>query len=296
MPSIGMVGVNTSHADQFLRILNGTDGEPALVDGCPVTMLWGRDDDARVRELAGRHGVAETVADSAAMLGHVDGVLIIDDTGLGAMHAELATPFLEAGVPTFIDKPMALSWADARRLFDTAAQHGAPLFSASALAFAVERQAFQTELDRIGALSSLVSVGPGEWFNYGVHAVEMLLAVTDARPVRVHRHAYPERDIVVIDLADGPAAVVETLRDAAYLFHLTAYGADGHASMEIADALGFYTGEMRAFAEMVRTGTVPVPAERTLDVLAIVEAGERSVERGEAIDISEITEMTGATS
>lgn len=290
--TIGMVGVNTSHADQFLRILNGTNGEPALVDDCRVTMIWGRDDDARVAELAERHGIETTVADPAAMIGQVDGVLIIDDTGLGAKHAELAAPFLEAGMATFIDKPMALSWADAKRLFDTAEEHGAPLFSASALAFAVERKPFQAELDRIGALSSLVSVGPGEWFNYGVHAVEMLLTVTDARPVRVHRHAYPERDVVVIDLSDGPAAVVETLRDAAYVFHLTAYGEEGHASMEVEDALGFYTGEMRAFAEMVRTGTPPIPASRTLDVLAILEAGERSAERGEAVEIAEIAGVT----
>ena len=138
----------------------------------------------------------------------------------------------------------------------------------------------------------MISVGPGDWFYYGVHAVEMLLTVTDARPVRVHRHAYPERDVVVIDLADGPAAVVETLRDAAYVFHLTAFGAEGHASMEVEDALGFYRAEMQAFAAMVRTGTPPIPPSRTLDVLAILEAGNRSTERGEAVEIAEITKVT----
>jgi predicted dehydrogenase len=62
--------------------------------------------------------------------------------------------------------------------------------------------------------------------------------------------------------------------------------------MEVEDALGFYTGEMRAFAEMVRTGASPVPASRTLDVLAILEAGNRSAERGEAVEIAEITGAT----
>lgn len=289
MASIGMVGVNTSHADQFLRILNGKEGEQPLVDDHPVTMIWGKDDPTRVQELAGRHGVPNTVSEPKVMIGEVDGVLVIDDTGLGAMHAELAMPFLEAGIPTFIDKPMALSWADANRLFDTAERHGAPLFSASALAFAIEREAFQADLDRIGALSSVVSVGPGEWFNYGVHAVEMLGTVVDARATKVHRHAYPERDIAVVEYDIGPSAVVETLRDAAYVFHLTAYGAEGHASMEVKDALGFYTNTMRKFAEMVRTGTAPIPASQTLDVLAILEAGNRSAERGEAVDIGEIT-------
>jgi predicted dehydrogenase len=287
-----MVGVNTSHADQFLRILNGRDGEQPLVKDHAVTVLWGRDDDARVKELAERHGVPATASEPTEMIGQVDGVLIIDDTGLGAHHAELAMPFLEAGVPTFIDKPMALSWADAKQLVDTAKRHGTPLFSASALAFAVERDAFQPELDRIGALSSVVSVGPGEWFNYGVHAVEMLGTVVSARATRVHRHAYTQRDIAIVEYDNGPSAVVETLRDAAYVFHLTAYGANGHASMEVSDALGFYTNTMRRFAEMVDSGTAPIPASQTLDVLAILEAGERSAARGEAIEISEITGET----
>ncbi|HYH12331.1 MAG TPA: Gfo/Idh/MocA family oxidoreductase, partial [Thermomicrobiales bacterium] len=286
--SIGMVGVNTSHADQFLRILNGSEREPALVDNSPVIAIWGNDDPTRVQELAGRHGVPELVTDPTEMIGKVDGVLIIDDTGGGESHPELAMPFLEAGVPTFIDKPMALSWEAANRLFETAEQHGAPLFSASALAFAVEREAFQAELDRIGTLSSVMSVGPGDWFYYGVHAVEMLGTVVNAPATRVHRHAYPDRDIVIVEYDGGPSAVVETLRDAAYVFHLTAYGAEGHASMEVQDALGFYTNTMRKFAEMVRTGTAPIPAGQTLDVLAILEAGNRSAERGAAVDISEI--------
>ncbi|MDQ4045696.1 MAG: Gfo/Idh/MocA family oxidoreductase [Chloroflexota bacterium] len=289
MPSVGMVGVNTSHADQFLRILNGSEQEPAIIDDTPVTMLWGRDDADRVRELTGRHGVPITVGDPDEMIGKVDGVLIIDDTGGGEHHPELAMPFLEAGIPTFIDKPMALSWQAAKKLFDTAARHGAPLFSASALAFAEERKPFQGELDRIGALSSVVSVGPGDWYYYGIHAVEMLGTVVDARATSVQRFAYPERDIAVVEYDNGPSAVVETLRDAAYVFHLTAYGADGHASMEVQDALGFYSNQMRAFADMLRTGNAPIPPEQTLDVLAILEAGVRSVERGEAVNIREIT-------
>lgn len=289
MTSIGMIGVNTSHADQFLRLLNGTNDTPALIDDSPVTMIWGREDTERVEHLARHHGVPTVARAPGELIGEVDGVLIIDDTDGGAFHAELAMPFLEAGVPTFIDKPMALTWQDANALFTTALRHDAPLFSSSALAFASERKPFQAELDRIGTLSSIVSVGPGDWYYYGVHAVEMLGTVTKARAQRVHRFAYAQRDVVVVEYSDGPSAVVQTLRDAAYVFHLTAYGAEGHASMDVSDAEGFYGNQMQAFVEMVRTETAPIPPEQTLDVLAILEAGVRSAERGEAVEISEIT-------
>jgi hypothetical protein len=91
---------------------------------------------------------------------------------------------------------------------------------------------------------------------------------------------------------DSPVTIRWGSDDDAYVFHLTACGAKGHASMEISDALGFYSGEMRAFAEMVRTGMPPIPAARTLDVLAILKAGERSAERGEGVEIAEIAGVT----
>jgi predicted dehydrogenase len=53
-----------------------------------------------------------------------DGVLIATPS---ATHAEVAIPFIEAGVPTFIEKPMATTVADATRVRDAALRSGAPV-------------------------------------------------------------------------------------------------------------------------------------------------------------------------
>ena len=78
------------------------------------------------------------------------------------------------------------------------------------------------------------------------------------------------------------------LRDAAYIFHLTAFGADGFASAHIQDAMGFYTNTMQAFATMAETGVAPLQRDQTLEVIAILEAGNRSAERGERVKLAEI--------
>src|SRR5699024_1700841 len=106
--------------------------------------------------------------------------LIIDDTGGGETHADLARPFIEAGMPVFIDKPMTTVYADAVALFDLAEKHNAPLMSSSALRFPVELD--RDAIDACGTLSSILTVGPEEWFYYGVHVVELLGAVTNDRP------------------------------------------------------------------------------------------------------------------
>ncbi|MBA2247324.1 MAG: Gfo/Idh/MocA family oxidoreductase [Chloroflexia bacterium] len=287
MIRIGLVGVNTSHADAFSRIFNGSADEAPRLESGKVVSIWGGDPE-RVATLAANHWIETTVSDPAEMIGAVDAVLIVDDTGGGALHDELARPFLMAGLPVFVDKPMTTAYPDAVALFDLAEAHSAPLLSCSALRFAVEIEAAKNGLAAVGTLSSIVSVGPGDWFYYGVHAVELLGVVAGTGASWVHRHALPNKDITVIGYEDGPAAVVETLRDAAYVFHLTAFGADGFTSVHVQDAMGFYTNTMRAFATMAETGVAPLHREQTLEVIAILEAGNRSAERGERVELMEI--------
>lgn len=45
-----------------------------------------------------------------------------------ATHAELALPYLERGLPTFIEKPLAISISEAERIAATARRSGAPVF------------------------------------------------------------------------------------------------------------------------------------------------------------------------
>jgi predicted dehydrogenase len=55
----------------------------------------------------------------------LDGVLIATQS---ANHADAALPYLEAGVATFIEKPMATTVSDAGRMRDAARRSGAPVF------------------------------------------------------------------------------------------------------------------------------------------------------------------------
>ena len=54
----------------------------------------------------------------------LDGVLIAT---LSTTHAEVALPYIEAGIATFIEKPMTTSVADAQRLVAAANRSGAPV-------------------------------------------------------------------------------------------------------------------------------------------------------------------------
>lgn len=292
MKTIGLVGVNTFHAQAFTRIFNGSAEEGPRIEGARITHVWAGAHPERLAELEGMFGPYDNRVEHAEdLIGAVDGVLVVDDTDGGAMHAGLARPFLEAGMPVFVDKPMTTVYRDAIELFDLAEEHGAPLMSSSALRFPAELD--RDAISALGKLSTITSVGPEEWFYYGVHAVEVTGAVVDAvggdQPVSVHRFALPEKDVAVVEYETGLVAVIMTLRDAGYLFHVNVYGEKGHLDFAVDDFMGFYTNEMTAFTEMMETREMPLRREQTLAVMAILHAGNMSAEEGRKVMISEIT-------
>ena len=81
------------------------------IAGARVTHLWtDRADEAP--PVAAAALIPNVVARPQDVIGHVDAVLIATDDGFD--HVERARPFVDAGLPVFIDKPLALTISDLR--------------------------------------------------------------------------------------------------------------------------------------------------------------------------------------
>src|SRR5580765_2919672 len=134
----------------------------------------------RADEIAAAHGT-RACYDATELAGQVDAVTIAVPTEL---HRAIALPFLAAGVPVLVEKPMARSLAEADEMIAAAARAG--------VAFAV---------------------GHTERFNPAVETARPLLS--DPRFIEVHRlGAFPERSLdidVVFDLMIHDLDVLRSL-------------------------------------------------------------------------------------
>ena len=91
--------------------------------------------------------------DSSVVLGQQPaGVLIATPS---ATHADIAIPFIDAGVPTFIEKPMATTVADAIRIRDAALRSGAPVVVGHVHLFNPAFQAAKQLLPEVGAVQAV---------------------------------------------------------------------------------------------------------------------------------------------
>ena len=128
-------------------------------------------DREKAAEFAHHYPEVEVVDHFGDMVGQVDGV-ILDDFDSCLHFKELARPYLEAGIPMFINRPFALNLADARALIELARRHEAPIMCASTFEFAPEIEHIRRELAAAAPLSGYVAANSmSDYATHGIHGL-----------------------------------------------------------------------------------------------------------------------------
>lgn len=293
MLSIGILGSDNSHAERFSELLNRSDHPNYLPDAdAHVVAIWGQDAERTAQVAA--HGKIEQIAeDPTAMLGHVDAVICV--TRHGGRHLGLVRPYLEAGVPVFVDKPLATEPADAREIVALAEKHKTPFTSYSTVRFSVDTQAFIAKTQELGGVRVGVYSGPATRRNiyggvifYAVHSIELMLTVQGTGIEWVQAVEGPAVDdagngnmTAICAWPDGATATLELTVDAQYSFQAMALGREGtHATrLDISDC---YREGMKRILPVLRGKTSGQLGEASVTHTQMVEA----VCVGKAIDLS----------
>ena len=285
---VGIIGLDTSHAIEFTKMLNVEKGEAAF-EGVKVTAAYtyGSLDicsstnrypayTKQMREMG-----VEIVGSVADLLKQADVILL--ETNDGRRHLEQALEVFKAGKRVFIDKPMAASLADTLLIFDAAKKYAVPVFSASSLRYPKKVQSARA--GDYGRVIGADAYSPCELepthpdlFWYGIHGVEPLITVMGTGCESVVRVSQPEVDFVVGTWADGRVGTLRGMRGKG-----AAYGCDIVAEKGGRIALGGYEGYKPLLVEIVqffKTGVAPVPPEETIAIFAFMEAAEESKRQG----------------
>lgn len=180
---------------------------------------------------------------------------------ISADHGRVSLPFLEAGIPTFVDQPFAVTRADLDRLC-AAGRPGTPLLSCSALRYPRDYVLLREGIaaGRLGVLlggtatvchpitaylrpgntwQDEIERGGGSIVNMGIHGLEPLVALLDPGLASVYcvsaKRVLPEsrsEDMATIALQwrDGKTATVQVVCGAAtHGYGVAVYAARGRA-------------------------------------------------------------------
>jgi virulence factor len=292
MIRLGIVDFDTSHAVEFTKRLNHVaiaedqwvEGAK-VVAGVPGVSAIAPEVIPKNLETLKGYGI-EILDDPAALFGKVDAVLI--EAVDGSVHLARALPFLERGIPTYVDKPFACSLADAKTMMDLAMTRHIPLMSSSSLRYAPEVVAAADPKGPLGALVGVSTFGPcmlhprnPGMFHYGIHAVEMLFTLMGPGCKRVTCTSEPGAEVATGVWSDGRIGSVRGLRAGKHDYGFTAFGEKAVKSEGVGTKY-IYRELLKKVVAMFETGQVPIDPRETLEIVGFIELARRSAEGGGA--------------
>lgn len=272
---IGVIGAENSHTITYGQIFNRDRKFP----GCEVVGVWGETAEfARNASEKGR--IPWVVKDPGEFMGRIDALIV--DHRHPKYHLEAAWPFVEAGIPTFIDKPFCYRVSEGRKFLAMARAKKTPVTSFSTAARGEEMTDLKNQLAALPKILHIISAGHcdvdspyGGVFFYGIHQVERLMAVFDESIQRVRVSRKGEDATATLLFSSGLQATM-LLTKGRPPFEFAVVTAQGVRRLAPASAEESFT-PYREIVALFREGKEARSHESLLRGIAILEALERSV-------------------
>ena len=231
--------------------------------------------------------IPHVVAKATDVIGQVDAVIIATD--IGAEHVARARPFVEAGIPVFIDKPLTDNAHDLN-IFRTWVAEGKAIMSSSSMRYAKEYLPYRISTSELGDLRYVSITTPKSWETYGIHALEGMYPILGPGFISARNVGTQERNLVHLKHRNGADVVVVANYDMFGGFGLLQLiGTAGHVNVTTGDTFFSFKSQLEAFIAYLRTGVRPFPFAETVELMQLVIAGIRSrAEGGREVLLSEI--------
>jgi hypothetical protein len=289
---LGMLGMSegNGHPYSWSAICNGYD--PVAMASCPfpvipgylsqqvfpeariagarVTHVWAQD--RSIAQHIAAASLIPTVVDSyEAMIGDVDAILLARDDAEN--HLEMSAPFLDAGLPIYIDKPIALSIGDLDRLYAHQRYPG-QVFSCSALRYSADFQLTAQMLAQLGEIRHIEAEVPRTWQKYGVHVVEPVLNMFGlyGRECDVRSNRLGDVHVVTADWG-ALSASFRCLGSQPGEIRIRLLGTLAQRELTVTDTYLTFKRTLSAFFEGIESRREMIPRQQLYSIVSILEKG-----------------------
>ncbi len=298
----GIIGVDTSHAVEFTKILNAANPAADVAGVRVVAAFPGGSDVPESRRRRGKFIEevkamnVELVDSIPALLKKVDVVLL--ESVDGRQHLEQVRLVMEAGKPVFIDKPLAGSLADALAILMLGIRTHTPWFSSSSLRFAARTQAIKND-PAIGQIIGCSTWSPfhldpsvPDFYWYGIHGIETLYTIMGTGCETVSRTHTAGTDFAVGVWPGGRIGTFRGIREGKNDYGAIVYGTKGVGTA------GKFDGYRPLLVEIVKffkTKQPPVDPHETLEIMTFMAAADASREAGgKPVKLAEVLDKARA--
>ncbi len=221
--------------------------------------------------------IPEVVEHPEDMIGKVDAVIIATD--IGGEHVRRARPFIDAGLPLFIDKPLCDNREDLA-YFTGLFESGYPLMSSSSMRFCKEFQIYhRPRTKELGELRLIQYGMPKKWETYGIHSLEAVYPIAGPGFCSIRNTGTRERNMVHIKHSGGFDVLLTGIYDQAGPIPLVLSGNSQTAVLYARDSYNSFRDQLVSFVHFLKTGERPFPWSETVELMKLLIGGIESREQ-----------------
>ncbi len=286
--TIGIIGAENSHTRGFGKLFNIDKKFP----GVEVKYVWG-ETEAFAKDAMERGSIPMMVKDPLEMLSKIDALIV--DHRHGKYHLAAARPFVEEGIPSFIDKPFCYRLDEGMEFLAMARSKGTPVTSYSSIGHHYDTFNIKEQVASLSEIRQVIMFGPldlsseyGGVFFYGAHMVQPLMNIfgEDIKKVRITKTEHRAGANLVY--SNGMlASFVFTPKNYEWrTFVETDKGLTELKPTEKREGVSKADADM---VEMFRTGIEPRSHESILRGVAILEALEKSVKSDQWEEVESVS-------
>lgn len=257
------------------RYLENEPAENFGIRGAKVTHIW-TDDPQDAKKVALASKIDNIVENPEDVIGKVDAVIVATDKGWE--HVWRCKPFIEAGLPIFVDKPLADNVEDLKT-FISWVKGGAKILSSSSLRYTKEYIPYFMSTTELGKLKYINMTMNKSWERYGIHALEPVYRITGPGYISVQNTGDEENNIIHLVHKDGIHVNLALMYYSAGS-DLKLVGTKNSVCVPMKDSFYAFKTQLTKFVDFVEYGTEPYPFDETIELMEIIIAGIRSREEG----------------
>ena len=245
------------------------------IRGAKVTHIW-TDDPQDAKKVSVASKIPNIVENFEDVIGQVDAVIVATDKG--DEHVWRAKPFIDAGLPVFIDKPLADNVEDLK-YFINCVKNGAKILSSSSLRYTKEYIPYFESTNELGDLRYINMTMTKSWERYGIHALEPVFRITDPGYVSVQNTGDETNNIVHLVHKDGIHVNLAVMYGSAGS-DLKLVGTKDSICVPMKDSFYSFKTQLEKFVDFIEFGKEPYPFDETIELMEIIIAGIRSRNEG----------------
>ena len=296
MLRLGVIGMSpgNAHPSSWSAIINGVfDGSKIMEMGYPAVAEYLEANKATLglpqasvthvmsqsrevsKMIAATAGIANIANDPAEMIANVDAVLLCRDDPEN--HLAMAKPFIDAGIPIFIDKPLCAN-REELDYFSGEIVKGKFIMSCSSMRYGSECMAVKSGLGALGKIELVTAVGKKDWMKYGIHMLEGIASVlNDPKPLSVRNIGTKEKNTVQVVYENDVQVMLHLFMDIVPTMQISFFGKDQWRTIEIKNSYAMFRDNIIEFIRSVQEGKPRIDFRKTEQIIKVMIAAEESL-------------------